>query len=918
MILFRFCLALFLYLLLILNENCLAQENYDPTLSVGLESLTFGKGTIDIDALRKIIVKKQNELKREGLKRYVFSKFPENNYTTKLFIQNTINTLVDEKNQDIIEKELLELATNYALVIGFTKLYKEVYYKGKKSDLRSKDSTLINEITKYYDSLKLVIKIDKKDTLLTLNQKDQLLIDIVGTQLSHNKLLKEKGFFDFDSKINFTYSRLFNSLGIKENVSNESDANKSKENESNKNQNSVNKIKNQEVNERIFNSLGLEINDIINAYLNSYNYIKEILVSKDYNKLKNIRKQYLDDIHKTNFDPEIFKNYATENGDNELLGIFSIGFELNKYHDLVKDYNRGIDKLNSFKKNGEKLGDINLKNVTSEENVNFNLSVLTSRKLNLENYKKEFVNIANKLEEARFILKKIKSEAGSIVQENSSLINARDLVRERLAIIRNINSHKVDINKQYDKATRILQKLRETEDNWKNFISNIEVSDNSTERIEILKDSLINKSKLLKNELDSTFDDYRFNAVTERLKKLTNLEEFESLLKTNSKSLFNNTKSNIGFLKGLLKNISNNLVSKNFNLKDSIFIKDKAEFFSNLYIRTRKLSEKDNFTIDDVLYFENQVLPELIQAKILIADTKNDETIDAFIKAINGIIPIMNYFLIPPELEDLEINEDVISFFGFISKINELDKANTFSYILQLLDESHNFFVNTIDSKLESEEKIKYQNLSKFKNIYEKIINGIDKYTIINNEEQLIEIDVLSFLNTFIENYNKESSYGKNTLYFSIGFSQNLFLSDYNYTENNQSQTLNSIGFASEKIGYKKKLLGFKNKGYDYLAKSSIAYEDKSNELNPFVNQWYLIAYGSGLLYKIADLTTNENFDFPHVGVGTGLRLYNTLDVSITIGFPIIDGKKFGDNGFLGLSLDIPITEYLSAIGSKN
>jgi len=45
-----------------------SQENEDPSLSVGLESLTLGKGTIDVDALRKIIVRKQNELKREGLK----------------------------------------------------------------------------------------------------------------------------------------------------------------------------------------------------------------------------------------------------------------------------------------------------------------------------------------------------------------------------------------------------------------------------------------------------------------------------------------------------------------------------------------------------------------------------------------------------------------------------------------------------------------------------------------------------------------------------------------------------------------------------------------------------------------------------------------------------------------------------------
>ena len=75
--------------------------------------------------------------------------------------------------------------------------------------------------------------------------------------------------------------------------------------------------------------------------------------------------------------------------------------------------------------------------------------------------------------------------------------------------------------------------------------------------------------------------------------------------------------------------------------------------------------------------------------------------------------------------------------------------------------------------------------------------------------------------------------------------------------------------------------------------------------------------YGSGLLYSLANTSTNENFDFTHVGIGTGLRFYNSLDVNFTLGFPFVQDRDFGSDVFVGFGFDIPLGEYLEKIGGK-
>jgi len=129
-----FKLIAVLSLLTLISFTSIAQN---PSLAVGLETLTMNKGSIDVEKLTAIIMEKQRELKQEALKRFILKLFPETNYTTKFYVQNCLTVLLNERNPKVIEKEVLELTTNYALVLGVAKAFT------LKSDLKEVKATYI-------------------------------------------------------------------------------------------------------------------------------------------------------------------------------------------------------------------------------------------------------------------------------------------------------------------------------------------------------------------------------------------------------------------------------------------------------------------------------------------------------------------------------------------------------------------------------------------------------------------------------------------------------------------------------------------------------------------------------------------------------------------------------------------------------
>ena len=77
-----------------------AQVESPPDLSLGAQGLLFEKGSIDVALLSELITEKQNELKKELIKRNIINALHQNNYTSYAFTYSALTdimTVTDKK-----------------------------------------------------------------------------------------------------------------------------------------------------------------------------------------------------------------------------------------------------------------------------------------------------------------------------------------------------------------------------------------------------------------------------------------------------------------------------------------------------------------------------------------------------------------------------------------------------------------------------------------------------------------------------------------------------------------------------------------------------------------------------------------------------------------------------------------------------
>ena len=294
---------------------------------------------------------------------------------------------------------------------------------------------------------------------------------------------------------------------------------------------------------------------------------------------------------------------------------------------------------------------------------------------------------------------------------------------------------------------------------------------------------------------------------------------------------------------------------------------------------------------------EKDVSKLLVELNIRDYNKENDSIYRNMISNINIIIPLLKIKALQG-IDLGEYNEELMTLFEFIANLNNLDKAETFTSIIDML--------RTGSGKVEDNLKD-----DKFKDEYIIFINAIKKYTLVNTTENYVEVDVASFLND-IQTHFKKNNTSRFNLYLTLGLNENIFLGKSNFQFPDSTEKIKNIGFASEKLGLEIRLCSFtKYRGYENTIKNDVYLNKKA----PFINNLHAVIYGSGLLYSIANTATSENFDFAHLGIGFGIRFYNALDVNIIVGFPFVKNSHFGDNAFAGIGLDIPLGEYLEKLG---
>lgn len=299
----------------------------------------------------------------------------------------------------------------------------------------------------------------------------------------------------------------------------------------------------------------------------------------------------------------------------------------------------------------------------------------------------------------------------------------------------------------------------------------------------------------------------------------------------------------------------------------------------------------------------------------------------------------INYDALDSSLRN-DIDNQLDSFILNITSINDT------SYEVYNLLNSGNFNLNDLKSVSEKNIKLLFElfsfSLSEFEeqigqnSFLAKIGNYISKYVIyvtytgdkemvFDNFKIDVESIILSFEDEFLDKgitSLKDYKIGVKP-YFIIGMNYGIFASDNTTILNDDGDgNISQISFVGEKIGLKFVLADF---DYTHSQKPLEWYKYRGRYTrwkgpvpDPLINDIYLSIFGSGIIYNVVDLKSEDNFDFGLIGIGAGVSFFNDLELNISYSVPIIEKSFSYDNAFINLGFDIPIFEYIRAVRNKN
>jgi len=123
--------AFILLALLIICTLSLGYAQYTPpTLSGGIDNMIYSKGTIDVELLSALIISKQEELKKETIKRFILNDLNEGSSLVFYnFLSQILYVVLHENNKYVITKEITERVVNLAMVYSFIEFYLQVQWK---------------------------------------------------------------------------------------------------------------------------------------------------------------------------------------------------------------------------------------------------------------------------------------------------------------------------------------------------------------------------------------------------------------------------------------------------------------------------------------------------------------------------------------------------------------------------------------------------------------------------------------------------------------------------------------------------------------------------------------------------------------------------------------------------------------------
>lgn len=208
--------------------------------------------------------------------------------------------------------------------------------------------------------------------------------------------------------------------------------------------------------------------------------------------------------------------------------------------------------------------------------------------------------------------------------------------------------------------------------------------------------------------------------------------------------------------------------------------------------------------------------------------------------------------------------------------------------------------------------------------VVQAITTGVDRYTTIDTEGNNISMDVEGMAGDVYERFAKNQQ-APLTILFTVGVSHNAAKGANVRFADEQGDDSDYSQFVSEKIGLKFNLIdwnrrrSFNVNSFQPGTKREWQYKRSMRQagrqfVNPIVNNFHLMTYGSGLLYKINALNSAQEFKKPFFGIGAGVTFFNGLNCNVSLAS--INNLQFCKT-FWSFSFDVAITEYLSALKGR-
>lgn len=198
-----------------------------------------------------------------------------------------------------------------------------------------------------------------------------------------------------------------------------------------------------------------------------------------------------------------------------------------------------------------------------------------------------------------------------------------------------------------------------------------------------------------------------------------------------------------------------------------------------------------------------------------------------------------------------------------------------------------------------------------------------------NNDKGYLYVDIESLISAIDQKFSPTNRKGIGvyiTPFVSVGTNYASFLKTNKLTTdaNGFKGSLNNLYFASEKIGIKWKIWNWKythsfgaGENFHYYNKKSTYRYWLRPQPKPTVSDIHLFAYGSGILYNIANLKSDDKFSYAIIGIGLGITFFNGLTANASIACPFTGNSYYSNNIFFNLGFDIPIIEYIAGLRKK-